>query len=85
MRPPRTSGIAFDMYEYSTQHSSPNREDTNLSSAVKFDPDEGAIAELAYYLWAERGRPEGSPEEDWFRAKELLTTVKAFSASSILP
>ncbi len=30
------------------------------------------IAALAYRLWLERGRPEGSPEKDWFRAVELL-------------
>jgi hypothetical protein len=30
-------------------------------------------AELAYELWEARGCPDGSPEEDWFRAtKELL-------------
>ena len=31
------------------------------------------IAALAYRLWQERGCPIGSPEEDWFRAEELLT------------
>jgi Protein of unknown function (DUF2934) len=31
------------------------------------------IASLAYALWQERGRPEGSPDEDWLRAeRELL-------------
>ena len=30
------------------------------------------IEELAYRLWEERGRPLGSPEEDWFRAEEFL-------------
>ncbi len=29
-------------------------------------------AELAHRLWIERGRPEGSPQEDWFRATEEL-------------
>ena len=27
------------------------------------------IAELAYTYWEARGRPWGSPEEDWFRAE----------------
>lgn len=27
------------------------------------------IAELAHRLWEARGRPEGAPEDDWFRAK----------------
>jgi hypothetical protein len=30
------------------------------------------IEELAYQLWQERGCPEGSPDEDWFRAEEEL-------------
>jgi hypothetical protein len=29
-------------------------------------------AELAYYLWEERGKPEGSPEVDWFAAEKAL-------------
>ena len=31
-----------------------------------------AIAELAYAYWEARGRPLGSPEEDWFRAEQDL-------------
>ena len=34
------------------------------------------IATLAYELWRARGCPEGSPEEDWFRAAELLRSHK---------
>jgi hypothetical protein len=30
------------------------------------------IAALAYRLWQDRGCPEGSSEEDWFRAAEQL-------------
>jgi hypothetical protein len=30
------------------------------------------IARLAYRLWEQRGRPFGSPEEDWFRAEDEL-------------
>jgi hypothetical protein len=30
------------------------------------------IAALAYTLWQERGCPEGSAEEDWFRAEKEL-------------
>jgi hypothetical protein len=33
------------------------------------------IASLAYQLWQQRGCPEGSPEEDWFRAEQELTGV----------
>jgi Protein of unknown function (DUF2934) len=28
------------------------------------------IAKLAYRLWEERGRPLGSPDDDWFRAEQ---------------
>jgi len=31
-----------------------------------------AIAELAYRMWEERGRPEGSPEVDWYRAESEI-------------
>jgi hypothetical protein len=34
--------------------------------------DERAVAVLAYQFWEERGRPEGSPEEDWYRAEREL-------------
>jgi hypothetical protein len=30
------------------------------------------IVALAHKLWVARGRPEGSPDEDWFRAVEEL-------------
>jgi hypothetical protein len=30
------------------------------------------VAALAYSLWEERGCPEGTPEEDWFRAEKEL-------------
>lgn len=30
------------------------------------------MALLAYILWQERGCPEGSSEEDWFRAEQEL-------------
>jgi hypothetical protein len=35
-------------------------------------PDHASTERLAYRLWEERGRPYGSPEEDWFRAQEEL-------------
>ena len=30
------------------------------------------IAQKAYFLWESRGRPLGSPDEDWHKAKEQL-------------
>jgi len=35
------------------------------------------IARLAYSYWEARGRPHGSPEEDWFRAEEELRRKKS--------
>lgn len=31
-----------------------------------------SVAARAYELWRQRGSPEGSPEEDWFRAEGEL-------------
>jgi len=33
---------------------------------------EDVIAKRAYQLWVQRGCPEGSPEEDWYRAEKEL-------------
>jgi hypothetical protein len=30
------------------------------------------ISELAHQMWLDRGSPDGSPEEDWYRAEQLL-------------
>jgi len=35
------------------------------------------IARLAYVYWEARGHPDGSPEEDWFRAEEELRRRKS--------
>ncbi len=32
-----------------------------------------AVRALAYQLWVDRGCAGGSPEEDWFRAEEILS------------
>jgi hypothetical protein len=47
------------------------------SQAPSVDIDDPSIsnedvARRAYSLWEERGRPFGSPEEDWYKAKEEL-------------
>ena len=31
-----------------------------------------SVAVLAYALWEKRGRPEGSPDDDWYRAEQEL-------------
>ena len=35
------------------------------------------IARLAYSYWVARGRPSGSPEQDWFRAVDELRRKKS--------
>ena len=39
----------------------------------------GQIAALAYAMWQERGCPEGTPEEDWFRAEGELREAGTMS------
>jgi|KBSMisStaDraftv2_1062788.scaffolds.fasta_scaffold49358_2 hypothetical protein len=51
---------------------SPTETNVNISSTV--EPDQ--IASLAYTLWQQRGCPEGSPDADWLRAEEELTTSR---------
>ena len=48
-----------------------------VDSGVTFESADEATAKLAYELWLQRGQPEGSPEEDWYRAKDLLRAGEA--------
>src|ERR1039458_5248188 len=41
-----------------------------------------AIAALAYRYWQERGCPEGSAEEDWFRAEQDMQNKTVFGYSA---
>jgi hypothetical protein len=47
--------------------------ETKREPAMKHSPEQD-IANLAYALWQQRGCPEGSPEEDWLQAQELIQT-----------
>lgn len=38
-------------------------------------PSQEQIARLAEKYWAERGWPEGSPEQDWLRAEQELRSA----------
>ena len=38
-------------------------------------PSKEEIARLAEKYWAERGWPQGSPEQDWLRAEQELRTA----------
>ena len=42
------------------------------------------IAALAHRLWQERGCPEGSPEEDWFRAAQELRARSVGYGSEVI-
>lgn len=70
------------MRKYPPLNNSVSRPEAEPASIAALDPDDDAIARLAYNLWVERGRPEGSSEEDWFRARGLLRSGRAVSASS---
>ena len=41
---------------------------TNQHESPDQQAEQQEIAVLAYQFWQERGCPEGSPEEDWYRA-----------------
>ena len=40
-------------------------------------PSENEVQLRAYALWESRGRPFGSPEVDWYHAKEQLGPQKS--------
>jgi hypothetical protein len=39
--------------------------------------EQGRLAELAYTLWESRGRPPGSPDNDWFKAEQQFAARTA--------
>jgi hypothetical protein len=45
-----------------------------MNSTEEFEsrPIEEQIAALAHALWRERGCPEGSPEDDWYKAEQQI-------------
>ncbi len=47
-----------------------NEPSTEPCADIAVDEDE--VAALAYRLWLDRGRPDGSPEEDWYLAERKL-------------
>jgi hypothetical protein len=49
----------------------------NFGQTNGIQPDSETIAKLAYQLWSQRGKPEGSPEIDWFHAEHLLRSGDA--------
>jgi hypothetical protein len=47
------------------------------SAAVPATITAQQIADLAYYLWLDRGCPAGTSEADWFKAESELRTKAA--------
>ncbi len=43
--------------------------EVNSEPGVPDNEQQNRLAEMAYRYWEARGRPFGSPEEDWFRAE----------------
>jgi len=89
MSRPEESGISCDMRKETVQKNSTYAEIAGASIAAVLAPDNDplypnrdAIAKLAYRLWEDRGKPEGSPEYDWFLAEELLRSGVTVSAAS---
>jgi hypothetical protein len=48
------------------------------------DSKEQVIAELAYQLWEERGRPHGSAQMDWYEAERRFGTFVPPTDSSVM-
>ena len=44
----------------------------NETSELTTSPNRAQIEALAYQLWLERGSPDGSSEDDWYRAESEL-------------
>jgi Protein of unknown function (DUF2934) len=45
----------------------------NLNGAVNGLATAAQIAERAYFLWLEKGCPQGTADQDWVEAERLLT------------
>ena len=54
-------------------------------SSDRAEQGEEAIARLAYQLWLQRSCPVGSPEDDWFRAENLLRGSESIATASSIP
>ena len=46
--------------------------DAAIEQQVDASLEHGDVAQLAYHFWLQRGRPEGCPDEDWYRAEQEL-------------
>ena len=53
----------------------PKRRKPAVKKTTPMEPSREQIARLAEQYWAERGWPEGSPEQDWLRAEQELKSA----------
>lgn len=64
-----------------TQEEQTHEIDEATASIEHSAPDREAIALRAYFYWEERGCPNDSADEDWFRAEAELSNRLAAAAS----
>ena len=72
----KTQGSGMDAESASSET---NNEATDLTLESP-TLDQETIARLAYSCWEERGCPNDSPDEDWFRAEAELRNRLAAAA-----
>jgi len=85
LNPPYGARIGLDMPKQPIQKGVTFQDDNQrIDDPQTLDPNEAAVAKLAYELWLQRGSPEGSPEHDWFSAKSLLQASEPVAVRSIL-
>jgi len=53
------------------------RESMSASTELSYEE----VARMAYFMWQDRGCPDGSPDEDWFRAEETLRQMQGSDQS----
>ena len=47
------------------------------SASDSVQPQANRVSEVAQLRWELEGRPEGSAEEDWYRAEEIVRSARA--------
>ena len=55
-----------------TEHARNGGTNEHAAAAQRHDAGQEDVARLAHSLWEARGCPDGSPDEDWFRAAQQL-------------
>ena len=72
----RSAASEADWQQWISQPAAePARNGHPVVAAGPGQPSHEEIAALAYALWEQRGCPAGSPEEDWLRAEQQLTSM----------